>query len=78
MNIASCLAKRISVARRPYCYWAAALSLMGVLLATGAASALPCVPPHVTLNPLSQTVCAGQTVTFTAAASGTPTPTIQW
>jgi hypothetical protein len=34
--------------------------------------------PLVTLNPLSQTVTAGQSVTFTAAASGNPTPTVQW
>ena len=34
--------------------------------------------PMVTANPGNQTVPAGQTVTFTAAASGTPTPTVQW
>ena len=34
--------------------------------------------PVVTLNPTSQTVNVGQTATFTAAASGTPTPTVQW
>ncbi|MGA2699488.1 MAG: Ig-like domain repeat protein [Isosphaeraceae bacterium] len=33
----------------------------------------------VTTNPTSQTVNAGQTVTFTASASGNPTPTtVQW
>ena len=32
----------------------------------------------VTTNPSSQTVNAGATVSFTAAASGTPTPTVQW
>jgi hypothetical protein len=32
----------------------------------------------VTKNPMSQTISAGQTVTFTAAASGTPPPTVQW
>ena len=31
-----------------------------------------------TINPLSQTVGAGQNATFTAAASGSPTPTYQW
>jgi Immunoglobulin domain/Immunoglobulin I-set domain len=36
------------------------------------------VAPVITLNPTSQTVNAGQTATFTAAASGTPTPTVQW
>jgi hypothetical protein len=34
--------------------------------------------PIVTLNPTSQTVTAGQTVTFTVAGTGNPTPTIQW
>ena len=34
--------------------------------------------PSVTTNPLSQTVTIGGTATFTAAASGSPTPTVQW
>ena len=34
--------------------------------------------PAVTTNPASQTIAAGSTVTFTAAASGNPTPTVQW
>jgi len=33
--------------------------------------------PVVTLNPTSQTATSG-TVTFTAAASGSPAPTVQW
>jgi hypothetical protein len=36
------------------------------------------VPPAVTTNPVSQNVYAGQKVTFTAGATGTPTPTVQW
>ena len=36
------------------------------------------VPPRVTLNPSSATVTVGETVTFTAAATGTPTPSVQW
>ncbi|CAN5485241.1 hypothetical protein BH11BAC2_BH11BAC2_13860 [soil metagenome] len=36
------------------------------------------VPPIVTLNPVAQTVCAGQTATFTSSASGSPVPTISW
>jgi hypothetical protein len=35
-------------------------------------------PPVVTTSPLSQTINAGSTVTFTAAASGTPAPRVQW
>jgi plastocyanin len=35
-------------------------------------------PPTVTTNPASQTVSAGNPVTFTAAATENPTPTVQW
>jgi hypothetical protein len=35
-------------------------------------------PPSVTTNPANTTVNSGQTASFTAAASGTPTPTVQW
>jgi hypothetical protein len=34
--------------------------------------------PSVTTNPTNLTVTAGATATFTAAASGNPTPTVQW
>jgi sugar lactone lactonase YvrE len=34
--------------------------------------------PVVTTNPVSQTVPLGSSVTFTAAATGNPTPTVQW
>jgi hypothetical protein len=34
--------------------------------------------PTITTQPVSQTVPAGQTVTFTAAATGLPAPTVQW
>ncbi|NBW88043.1 MAG: hypothetical protein EBR23_14750, partial [Planctomycetia bacterium] len=36
------------------------------------------VAPAFTTQPSSQSVAPGVTVTFTAAASGTPTPTYQW
>jgi hypothetical protein len=35
-------------------------------------------PPAVTTPPANQAVNAGATATFTAAASGIPTPTVQW
>jgi hypothetical protein len=40
----------------------------------------PCLAaqPSVTTNPSSQTVTSGQTATFVAAASGNPSPTVQW
>ena len=36
------------------------------------------IAPAITTQPVSQTVIAGNAVTFTAAASGTPAPTYQW
>lgn len=36
------------------------------------------VAPKVTTPPASKTVAPGATATFSAAASGTPTPTVQW
>lgn len=39
---------------------------------------LPTVVPQITTQPGPQTVCAGVTVSFSAAASGTPLPTVQW
>src|SRR5207245_2599952 len=34
--------------------------------------------PAVTTNPSNATVCAGAQASFTAGASGTPTPNVQW
>src|SRR4030095_7339917 len=34
--------------------------------------------PSISTNPSSQTKCAGSSVSFTSAASGSPTPTVQW
>ena len=34
--------------------------------------------PVITLQPVSKTVTHGATATFTAAATGSPTPTVQW
>ncbi len=36
------------------------------------------VAPAITTQPTSQTVSAGQSATFTAAASGNPAPSVQW
>ncbi len=35
-------------------------------------------PPQVTTHPVSQAKCEGDLVSFTSAASGDPTPTVQW
>ena len=34
--------------------------------------------PAVSSNPVNQTINAGQSVSFTAAATGNPAPTVQW
>jgi hypothetical protein len=47
--------------------------------ATSAAAALTVTSaPQVTTQPSSTTALAGQTASFTAAASGSPAPTVQW
>jgi hypothetical protein len=45
---------------------------------TTAATLTTSALPTVTTNPTSQTVAAGTSVTLTSAATGTPTPTVQW
>jgi hypothetical protein len=39
---------------------------------------LPDIAPVVTTDPLNQSVAPGGTATFSAAASGAPTPTVRW
>ena len=45
-----------------------------VVAGTGAKA----VAPSITSQPTNLTVASGQTATFSAAAGGTPTPTVQW
>ncbi len=45
---------------------------------TTAATLTVNVPPSVTTNPTNQMVLLGSSVSFTAAASGKPVPTVQW
>ena len=47
-------------------------------LTSAAATLTVQVPPSVTAQPQSATVNAGQSVSFTAAAAGNPTPGVQW
>ncbi|MBI3409433.1 MAG: Ig-like domain repeat protein [Planctomycetes bacterium] len=39
---------------------------------------IPTAPPQVTLNPSNATVTAGDVVSFTATATGSPNPSVQW
>jgi hypothetical protein len=45
---------------------------------TNAATLTVQTVPSITTQPSNQTVTAGNTATFSAAASGSPTPTLQW
>jgi len=45
---------------------------------TGAGNAVAEIAPAVTVQPSSQNAASGSGVTFTAAASGSPAPSIQW
>jgi hypothetical protein len=58
----------------PYAVTAAAAGLTPVSFSLTNNAVLP----QVTKDPLSQAVGAGSTATFTAAATGTPTPAVRW
>jgi len=45
---------------------------------SGTSSLSTTATPQVTLNPASETIAAGATASFTAAASGTPAPSVEW
>ena len=51
---------------------------IGSVTSNAATLTVNSAPPVMTTQPISQTVPSGQTVTFSAAASGIPTPTVQW
>ena len=61
-------------------YTCVATNLAGTVTSAGAVLTVnvPNVAPSFTTQPQSQTVNVGTTVTFTAAVSGTPAPTLQW
>ena len=60
--------------------WTSVPATGGTYTAPSTWPAAPVVPeaPKVTTNPAAKTVTAGESATFTAAASGVPTPTVQW
>ncbi len=60
-----------------YQYQAVFTNAAGTAVTSAATLNVP-YAPTVTINPGNQTVTAGQTATLTAAASGNPTPTVQW
>ena len=50
----------------------------GSATSNAATMTVTAVAPVITTQPISQTVPSGQAVTFSAAASGNPNPTVQW
>jgi len=60
-----------------YQYRAVFTNTVGTAYSTGATLTV-LAAPVVTIDPVSTTVFAGEVATFTAAASGTPTPSVQW
>ena len=56
----------------------ASTAIQEILTWTYASGPAQVMPPTITTQPANQTVTAGQTATFTAAATGSPTPTVQW
>jgi hypothetical protein len=73
-----------SSAQNGYEYRAVFSNGVGSAATTSAATLTVTTPqpsnaaPSITAEPVSATVAAGTSATFTAAASGTPTPTVQW
>ncbi len=53
-------------------------ALIAVLWVGGCAASNPNTAPAITTQPISTAANVGATATFTAAASGIPTPTVQW
>ena len=61
-----------------YEYRAVFTNAAGPPVTSAPASLTVDVAPVIVINPVSESVVAGETATFTAAAAGTPTPTLQW
>jgi len=59
-------------------YRAVFANSQGVATTTSATLTVNSIAPAITANPANQTVNAGTTASFTAAANGAPTPTVQW
>jgi hypothetical protein len=50
----------------------------GIFGVSGTPVAVPQIPPAITGHPAASVRCEGQTASFTASASGSPTPAVQW
>ena len=71
----------LTTAASGYQYRARFTNSVTANVATSAATVTvnaPASAPSITIQPTNQTATAGSTATFTAAASGSPTPAVQW
>src|ERR1039457_5887475 len=59
-------------------YYVVVTNLFGSVTSSNAALLLTNAPPAITTQPQSQSILAGQTATFSVAATGTPPLTYQW
>ncbi len=55
-----------------------AADLQSILNAGATGKCKPCVRPRVTQQPINVKVCPGFSISFTAAAQGSPAPVVQW
>ncbi len=67
-----------ALSQNGYQYQAVFTNSAGMATTTAATLTVNSVAPTITTQPANQTVTTGQTATFTAAATGSPTPTVQW
>ena len=75
--------RRLPAGHRPKPYWYSSGSSRDAAkiaspLSVGYTTSAPAATPAITTQPTAATVTVGGTASFTAAASGTPTPTVQW
>ena len=67
----------VTASQNGYKYRAVFTNSVGTATTTAATLTVQSAPLVIT-NPISQTVNTGQSVTFTAAATGNPAPSVQW
>ncbi len=68
----------VALSQSGYEYEAVFTNNLGTVTTSAATLTVTAILPVVTTQPQSVTVSSGNTATFTAAATGNPTPTVQW
>jgi hypothetical protein len=67
-----------SLTQNGYEYEAVFTNSQGSVTTTAATLTVTAVGPSITTDPSSETVPSGSTASFSASATGSPTPTVQW